>query len=43
MSGPLSASKQKLRLWIRLLRASRIIEGELPGSFVWRCGIRSIR
>ena len=29
MSGPLSASKEKLRLWIRLLRASRIIESEL--------------
>ena len=29
VSGPLSASKEKLRLWIRLLRASRIIEGEL--------------
>lgn len=29
MSGPLSASKEKLRLWIRLLRASRTIEGEL--------------
>lgn len=29
MSGPLSASKEKLRLWIRLLRASRSIEAEL--------------
>jgi len=29
VSGPVSASKEKLRLWIRLLRASRIIEGEL--------------
>ena len=29
LSRPLSASKEKLRLWIRLLRASRIIEGEL--------------
>jgi DNA-binding MarR family transcriptional regulator len=29
VSGPLSASKEKLRLWIRLLRASRIIESEL--------------
>src|SRR5262245_53422090 len=29
VSGPLSASKEKLRLWIRLLRASRIIEAEL--------------
>lgn len=29
VSGPLSAPKEKLRLWIRLLRASRIIEGEL--------------
>ena len=29
MSGPLSASKEKLRLWIRLLRASRMIEAEL--------------
>jgi DNA-binding MarR family transcriptional regulator len=29
VSGPLSASKEKLRLWIRLLRATRIIEGEL--------------
>ncbi|TWT09541.1 MarR family winged helix-turn-helix transcriptional regulator [Reyranella sp. CPCC 100927] len=29
VSGPLSASKEKLRLWIRLLRASRTIEGEL--------------
>ena len=29
MSGPVSASKEKLRLWIRLLRASRTIEGEL--------------
>ena len=29
VSGPLSASKEKLRLWIRLLRASRSIEAEL--------------
>jgi len=29
VSGPRSASKEKLRLWIRLLRASRIIESEL--------------
>ena len=29
VSGPLSASKEKLRLWIRLLRASRIVEAEL--------------
>lgn len=29
VSGPVFASKDKLRLWIRLLRASRIIEGEL--------------
>ena len=29
VSGPVSASKEKLRLWIRLLRASRMIEGEL--------------
>src|SRR5262249_56605672 len=29
VSGPISASKEKLRLWIRLLRASRIIESEL--------------
>lgn len=29
VSGPLSAPKEKLRLWIRLLRASRIIEAEL--------------
>ena len=29
VSGPLSASKEKLRLCIRLLRASRIIESEL--------------
>ena len=29
VSGPLSASKEKLRLWIRLLRAARIIEAEL--------------
>ena len=29
MSGPVAASKEKLRLWIRLLRTSRIIEGEL--------------
>ena len=29
VSGPLSASKEKLRLWIRLLRASRTIEAEL--------------
>ena len=29
VSAALSASKEKLRLWIRLLRASRIIEAEL--------------
>ena len=29
MSGPVSASKEKLRLWIRLLRASRTIEAAL--------------
>ena len=34
MSGPLSAPKEKLRLWIRLLRASRIIEAELRERLV---------
>ena len=34
MSGALSAPKEKLRLWIRLLRASRIIEAELRERLV---------
>ena len=34
VSGALSASKEKLRLWIRLLRASRIIEAELRERLV---------
>jgi DNA-binding MarR family transcriptional regulator len=34
VSGALSAPKEKLRLWIRLLRASRIIEAELRERLV---------
>lgn len=34
MSEAFSASKEKLRLWIRLLRASRIIEAELRDRLV---------
>lgn len=34
VSGALSPSKEKLRLWIRLLRASRIIEAELRERLV---------
>jgi len=34
VSGALSAPKDKLRLWIRLLRASRIIEAELRERLV---------
>src|SRR5581483_3298725 len=37
---PEPASKQKLRLWIRLLRASRAIEAELRQRLRTECGTR---